>query len=122
MAEEEEEEAFADVIEGAALGYSGPLPPPELLRQYEELAPGTVDRLLRLVAEEGRYRREVHKLEVENSRRERLTGQFLAAALSVLSLLTASYLVTRGRDAAGVVIAVTSLSATLAAFLASARK
>ena len=36
-------------VEMAAAAYSGPLPPPEWFRQYEEVLPGVGDRMMTVV-------------------------------------------------------------------------
>ena len=70
--------------------FSGLLPHPELLREYEAILPGTAERLLQMVEREqtNRNTREtedqgLQKLAIRNSHRDRLTGIWVAAGLAV---------------------------------------
>lgn len=45
--------------------YEGPIPHPEILRQFDELVPGTAERLIKLAEEESHHRRELERLAQE---------------------------------------------------------
>lgn len=58
------------VVQGSvevAASYSGPLPPPEWLRQYEDVLPGVADRMMNLVESEvsNQHSASVHRHKME---------------------------------------------------------
>jgi len=46
--------------------FSSPLPPPEILKQYEDMAPGTIERLLNSVESDAKHIRHIELAEVNN--------------------------------------------------------
>ncbi len=46
-----------------SLSYSGPLPPPQILRQFEEIVPGSAERILSAFEKESEHRREIEKVQ-----------------------------------------------------------
>ena len=63
-----------------AAAYSGPLPPPEFLRQYDDVCPGAAERILRNMEEESQHRRRCEAAlidsEVTRQREEARSNQF----------------------------------------------
>ena len=49
--DEEHDEAAASLLSVRA-SFSGPLPPPELLKQYDEVVPGAADRIISMAEAE----------------------------------------------------------------------
>ncbi|MCQ2167650.1 MAG: DUF2335 domain-containing protein [Bacteroidales bacterium] len=69
--------------------FSGPIPPPAILRQYEDLQSGAADRILRMAEKQSEHRMELEKKaiggQVEQSRR----GQTFGLIIVVLFMLVA---------------------------------
>lgn len=72
---------------------SGPLPPPEVLKQYETIMPGATNRIFEMAEEEASHRRKVKEDCVRIESRDSLLGIIFAACLCI------------GTIVAGVVIA-----------------
>lgn len=89
--------------------FAGPLPPPEQLEAYERLAPGTTDRLLRLLEEQAEYQLRIRELEARNASRQVRLGQLMAFTLSILWVATGVFLAARDQGTAS--LAVIALSA-----------
>jgi len=62
LSEEVDEEA--EIITRAS-SWSGPLPSPASLREFEEIVPGSADRLITMVEKQGNHRMEIEKRVVE---------------------------------------------------------
>ena len=95
-------------IEQHVAYYSGPLPPPEMMRGYEEVQPGSADRILATMEREQKQR-----ATYEN--RGLLFGFLAAMALIALS----AYVVSLGFAAASVGVIVTSIASTAGTFVYS---
>ena len=77
--------------------YAGPLPPPEMLKKYEECLPGTADRILQRFVSEGDHRRDLERraleAEIEDAKAERSDarrGQLFGFIVAVLGLIVSA--------------------------------
>jgi uncharacterized membrane protein len=103
---------------------SGPLPSPDLLRQYEELSPGTTDRLIRIAEQEAEHRRKV-ELEIiaiqgrdqSSYRRSELWGQTFGFAIGVIAIVGAVFAAVRGEQVAASFIGTTGVGGLVSAFI-----
>lgn len=55
MPDETQEREFVQIVQHVAY-YSGPLPPPEMMRGYEDVHTGSADRILRTMEREQKQR------------------------------------------------------------------
>ncbi len=96
--------------------FTGPLPHPTILAQYEALFPGTADRIIRMAELEGDHRRQQDALVVQSniegqsrqidiatmqtrmSFRSDAIGQFLGGLVSLASLAGCVYLAVHGHE------------------------
>lgn len=69
--------------------FSGPLPPPEILTQYDQILPGIANRFLQEPHIEAEHRRALLKYSVEQQVSIKKRGQNLAFSLAVFCLLGA---------------------------------
>ncbi len=100
----------ADIIEQHVTFYSGPLPPPEMMRAYENVHPGSADRILTLAEHEQKQR-----AFYEN--RGLLFGFIAALALIALS----AYVVSLGFAWQSVGVVIGSIAGTAGTFVYSSR-
>ena len=64
--------------------FSGPLPSPKLLKDYETISPGTANRIIKMAEGYAKNRVELNKKEVEADIKRSNRGQALGFILSVL--------------------------------------
>ena len=104
---------------------SGPIPPPGMLARYEEVLPGSADRILTMAE-----RQQAHRFQLEdealsaNISSER-RGTHFAGVIAIMVVLCATYLIANGKSAEGLSIILPSLAAIVGLFLheqASAKK
>ena len=84
-----------------ASAYTGPLPPPEQLRGYENVLPGSADRILKLAENQAAHRQHIEKVAVEGGDRRSWWGLALGFVISASVLGLGAALVLEGHDAAG---------------------
>lgn len=106
-------------------GFSGPLPHPDILREYEAICPGCADRLIKAFEAEGNHRREIEKSmadsTVESARsqfKEARLGQIFAFLISLAFLTAGSYTATNGHPWIGGIFGTMGLSSIVGAFIA----
>jgi uncharacterized membrane protein len=101
----------ADVAtQGLAIGtrFEGPIPPPEMLREYERIKPGFADRILGLAEREAAHRhQETSKLvdaqitDASAGRIEARWGQILAFFVGLFAIGAGSYVAVHDAQWAG---------------------
>src|SRR3954447_14674500 len=94
--------------QGMVMGrWSGPLPPPAALEQFERASPGAADRILTMAEQEEKHRHELERMMVSSEIKTRNRGQALGFAIAAITLLGGIWLVYSGKDWAGLVAILT---------------
>ncbi len=104
--------------------FSGPLPHPEILRQYDELAPGLSERIVRMAEQEGEHRREleneaveIERVKVEYAWREVVVGQVFALVIALSGIIAGGIVAVKGQPAAGGLIGGLGIGGIVSAFI-----
>src|SRR5438270_11158238 len=90
--------SYSESIIRSQASFSGPLPPPEILGQYEKLCPGSSDRIIRLAEEEAIHRRSIEQSlartemdQVRSDAEESRRGQFCALIITLAASGAGAY-------------------------------
>ncbi len=91
--------------------FSGPVPPPAFLEQYERISPGLASRMVSMAEAESVHRRQIESSVVESHCQDQrafhsevLRGQILATAITVVALVAGAYTAVSGHEWAGGVL------------------
>lgn len=99
------EEIIQSLIKVERNSYSGPIPPPALLKGYEDILPGSADRILKMAEKQSDHRREIEKIAVESGARDSRLGIICGTIVCITVCIT------------GIVLSLLTESAALGAFL-----
>lgn len=109
---------------GYAAIYSGPIPPPNILKQLNEIVPDGAERIFTMAekdqASEIALQQGTLELNAKNSARahkERILAQWMAFFVCILFLGTGAYLVMNGHDKAGGILFGFTFASIVASFL-----
>jgi uncharacterized membrane protein len=97
--------------------HRGPLPAPEDFKEYEDILPGSADRILKM-AEEVTYTKTkdiIHKTSIES--RNSLTGLIFAFILALLFLGMSFFMILKGYPVAGIIAFISELGALVYTFV-----
>ena len=97
--------------------FSSLLPPPALLRQYNEVAPGTAERLLSLVEAQTSHRLELEKSLIAYDIRRAYLGLGAAFFVALTSIVSGSLVAVNGQPWAGTAVATATVIGLVYAFL-----
>ena len=100
----------------------GPLPPPEVLRQYDAIIPGMAERLLQAFEAQGSHRRGMDDKVLTMNFRLAKVGQIFAFVLGLAALGGGTYLIAAGHDAYGIALVFGTIAPMVAAFLWTGRR
>jgi uncharacterized membrane protein len=97
----------ADVVRILAeRAFSGPLPPPEILAQYNHAAPEGGNRIMKMAEDQSAHRRQIER-----------RGQIFAFLLAFLAIAGGIGLIADGKSAEGLVPLVAALGGLLGVFI-----
>ena len=99
-----------------------PLPSPDLLKQYEDSFPGTVEQLIKLTVQQGRHRQELERLKTQGEERRLNRGQLIAASVALLGIAIAGFVGLYGNPWVAGVIAIVGVGGAYRSGLARARR
>lgn len=91
----------AKVIESE---FSGPIPPPNIMRGYEEILPGAADRILSMAERQSQHRQDMEKKIVEAEARDSYHGVWFAFIMGMTSLACGTAVALLIREGSGVIM------------------
>jgi uncharacterized membrane protein len=92
--------------------FSGPLPPPQILRGYNEIIPDGAERLLQMAEKEQAHRHRQEEREADGDLTLAKRGQLIGGGLALIAVVGAIYLLATGKSVTGLAV----LGAVVAAF------
>ena len=75
-----------------SITFSGPIPHPTILKGYEEVLPGSADRILSMTEKEGEHRRKIETELVKNDNIRSYLGQIAGFTIAIVGLGGSIYL------------------------------
>ncbi len=116
------ERAVAKVIQSE---FSGPIPPPSIIKGYEDVLPGTAERIVVMAENQARHRQDMERIMIEAEARDSLLGVLFAFILGVGCLVTSAVIVISVPDKAGAIssamVGVTGIASIIVGFIKGTR-
>lgn len=97
--------------------FSGPLPSPEVLAEYEKAHPGLADKIVSMTEKQLDHRSVIERKAVDGETQKISTGQLTAGGVAVFGLAMAAVVGVFGDPAASAVIAAVAVGAPTTAFV-----
>lgn len=101
--------------------FSGPLPPPEILRGFEDIVPGAAERIIKMAEEQSNHRRELERKVITSDISRSKWGQILGFVIAVVGLGVSAVVAVWGSAVAGGVIGVGTLASLVGVFMYGSR-
>lgn len=96
-----------------AEGYSGPLPPPQMLALYNDVFPGLAQRIVAMAERQAEHRQTLERGVILGNVKSESRGQWLGAAIVLACIIAGVFLIMYDKPTAGLV-AILGPVATLA--------
>lgn len=109
------------IIASTYSSYQGPLPPPEILRGYEDCLPGSAERIFANFEKQTQHRIGMEKAALSSGIKSQDRGQIMAFVLFLVALVGGFGLAYVGRELAGVAAVIAALAGPLALFFFAKR-
>lgn len=68
--------------------FSGPLPPPEILQQYDQVISGAAERILAMAEKDAKHQQEIENSAIQFASREVKRGQMCGLTIGISSFAT----------------------------------
>lgn len=101
---------------------NGPLPPPSMLRGYEEVLSGAADRIFTLMERQSAHRQRLESISLEGGSRSRDRGQFFAFILCALVVVGGFIAIYLGQGLVGMAAIIVAIGGVAATFLATRQR
>lgn len=116
------ERAISKIIQSE---FSGPIPPPNIIRGYEEIVPGAADRIIAMAENQSKHRQDMERIMVKSESRDSLLGVLFAFFLGISCVIAAIVMVVMVPENAGVIsgaaLGVTGIGSIIATFIKGTR-
>ena len=97
--------------------FSGPLPPPEVLKRFDEVVPGSAERIIKTAEGQFVHRTELERKLIESDIVRSKWGQILGFIIAIVGLLGAVVVSIFGSGVVGAVIGVGTLASLVGVFM-----
>lgn len=123
--EREREEVRQVVAEVVRSEFSGPIPPPSIIKGYEEALPGAADRIITMAENQAKHRQDMEKTMIAAESRDSLLGVLFAFLLGAGCLGAAIVIVILVPQNSGAIsssiLGVAGIGSIIATFIKSTR-
>jgi len=113
---------ITEVIRTVAQEYSGPLPPPGMLKHYDTVQPGFSDRIVSMAEKEQNHRHNLENKGVSGAINKDSRGQHYALITSILLITSCVFLIYSGHEISGSILGGGSLTGLAYIFISGRKK
>lgn len=96
--------------------YSGPLPPPDDLKKYNEAAPDAAERIIKMAENEQQHRHDKEKKAIDISAKFERQGQWFGFIISIVSLIGGFIMIYFDKTGIGTLFGVGGISSLIFPF------
>jgi uncharacterized membrane protein len=97
--------------------FRSPIPPPEILKRYNEIIPNGAERILNMAEEQSRHRMAMEKDTIKEEQRQSSKGQNFGFIIGAVGLLIAGALAYNGHDWFAGILGTTTLGSLVGTFI-----
>lgn len=97
--------------------FSGPIPPPTILEEYNRIVPGAADRILKMAEAESQFAKDITFAAIRTEADEVKRGQILGFCIGLAALATAALALHLGHPTAAGVIGGTTVVGLVSVFV-----
>jgi len=102
--------------------YSGPVPPPQLVREWEAIVPGSADRLLTMAENQSNHRIDIEGKVIESNVQNERRSQNFSFILALIAIVGGIWLLSTGHDITGLSTLVGTLVSLVTVFVVGKKK
>ncbi len=97
--------------------FSGPLPKPEILQGYNNIVPGSADRIIQMAEKQADHRMFLEKTVIAGDAKRADRGLICGTIVALCVLAGAVFVIYTGHDAAGIAVITADIAGLVSAFI-----
>ena len=97
--------------------HSGPIPSPAILKEYDNIIPGSAERILQMAEKDAQHQRDISLKALNAERLEHLRGQYLGFGIGGAALLTSIVAMIFGHPSTASIIGGTTVVGLVTVFV-----
>lgn len=97
--------------------YSGPIPSASELARYEEVQPGSADRIIKMAENQAKHRQNIESKALSADIKSQHRGQILGFSIFVLAIIIGFILILQDKEVIGIVSILGSLGSIVGLFV-----
>ncbi len=102
--------------------FSGPLPPPEVLAEYNNVVPDGAERILAMAERQAAHRQRLEGRVVNSNTHAQTAGVYMAFVIAIIAFGCGTFLIYEGKDASGLGIILLDAASIIGSFIWSRRQ
>ena len=119
----ESKEELKKLLLAVSQEFAGPIPPPAMMKQYEETLSGSANRIIKMAENQSEHRQWMEKKRLSLSNREVHLGQIFGLLIGVIAIITGGYTALNGAPIPGGFIGTAGVVGLVSVFvIGSSRK
>lgn len=96
--------------------FSGPLPHPQILAQYDKIIPGCANKIISAWEEQAKHRQDLERKVISADIRQSYLGLFLGFIIAIAAIGAGTFLAYIGRPAEGIAAIISALVGLIGAY------
>lgn len=104
-------------MEQKHIEYSGPIPPPSLMAEYEKVLPGSADRIIAMAERQSEHRQSIEKTVVENHSTSQILGVIIGGIIALACIVIGGILIYNDKNVEGLVTIISPLAILVGVFI-----
>lgn len=119
--DEDERREVTREIFARSESFSGPLPPPNILKDYDDLIPNGAERIFKMVENQSNHRQSLESTVVKSNSRDSLLGIISAFAICIVTIIAGVFCIISNHPIAGTILSGTGLVSIVGTFIYGTR-
>ena len=102
--------------------FSGPIPPPQILNQYNQIVPGAADRIIAMAEGQAEHRQQLEKQAIDSDIKNSRLGLQYGLAIGLAAVIGATVCIVSGFEIGGSILGGTGLTGLVGVFVYGSRQ
>lgn len=113
---ESDQQALITKVERHQL-FLGPLPPPDVIRQYDEICPGAADRIIGMAERQAQHRQTIESKVINSDTVNSKMGMVFGFVIALISIIGGVYIILQDKIFPGIAIIMAMLVSLVGTFV-----
>lgn len=99
-----------------AASFQGPLPPPQILHEYDEIVQGSAERIICIFENQVKHRQELEKKVITSDIRQSYFGSILGFIIALSAIVSGTFLAYIGQPTEGIAAIISALAGIIGVY------